>query len=649
MPGFCSLGKWPRSLAGLALRVLLLAAPLLLPGVASPGELQQQAATAPQPIASPAGTTAARPGAPAPGERALLIRGARVFDGKEVIPAADVLVRGGRIAAVGLAVAAPADAEIVDGRGKTLLPGLIDAHAHVYGPALRQALVFGVTTELDMFTDPRLAAQIKADQTAGRRLDEADLRSAGILATAPKGHGTEYGFDIPTVTSPGEARAWVDARIAEGSDYIKIVYDDARQYGLLWPTISKETLAALVAAAHQRGKLAVVHIGTLAGARDAIEAGADGLAHLFVDRAPDPEFGRFAAAHHVFVVPTLTVLESVTGVASGASLIKDPRLAPYLPAAAAANLQLSFPGGHGHRLETAQAAVRQLAAAGVPILAGTDAPNPGTAHGVSLHRELELLVQGGLTPVQALTAATAAPAAAFRLPDRGRIAQGLRADLLLVDGDPTHDILATRDIVAVWKLGTAVDRAAYRAAVAKEPKPESRPQFGAAGSGKISDFDGGGPEPQAAFGAGWMVSTDQLMGGKSQGAMKVVPGSATSSSGGSLAVSGEILPGAPYGWAGALFSPGAATMMPADLSARKGIRFWAKGDGKTYRLMVFTRTSVQQQSFPTQTFVAGADWKEYDFPFSAFGTDANDLMGILFTGGPALGTFAFQIDDVSFD
>jgi imidazolonepropionase-like amidohydrolase len=649
MPKTRFLEKCPRRLAGLALRALLLAAPLLLIGVASPDGRQ---AADPKPIAPAsiaASTAATRPGAPAAGERPLLIRGARVFDGREVVPVADVLVRGGRIVAVGRTVAAPADAELVDGSGKTLLPGLIDAHAHVYGPALRQALVFGITTELDMFTDPRLAAQIKADQAAGRRLDEADLRSAGILATAPKGHGTEYGFDIPTVTSPGEARGWVDARIAEGSDYIKIVYDDARQYGLLWPTISKDTLTALVTAAHLRGKLAVVHIGTLAGARDAIEAGADGLAHLFVDHTPDPELGRFAAAHHVFVVPTLTVLESVTGVASGASLLKDPRLAPYIPAAAAANLQRSFPGGHGHRLETAQAAVRLLAAAGVPILAGTDAPNPGTGHGVSLHRELELLVQGGLTPVQALTAATAAPAAAFRLLDRGRIAKGLRADLLLVDGDPTHDILATRAIVAVWKLGTAVDRAAYRAAVAREPRPESRPPLGAAGSGKISDFDGGGPEPQAAFGAGWMVSTDQLMGGKSQGAMQVVPGSATSSGGGSLAISGEILPGAPYGWAGALFSPGAATMMPADLSARKGIRFWAKGDGKTYRLMVFTRTSVQQQSFPTQTFVAGTEWKEYDFPFSAFGTDAHDLMGILFTGGPALGTFAFQIDDVSFD
>jgi imidazolonepropionase-like amidohydrolase len=107
----------------------------------------------------------------------------------------------------------------------------------------------------------------------------------------------------------------------------------------------------------------------------------------------------------------------------------------------------------------------------VPILAGTDAPNPGTAHGISLHRELELLVRAGLPPVEALRAATSLPARAFRLLDRGRIAPGLRADLLLVGGDPTVDILATRNIRAVWKLGHATDREAFRRAQRSRTRP----------------------------------------------------------------------------------------------------------------------------------------------------------------------------------
>jgi len=103
-------------------------------------------------------------------------------------------------------------------------------------------------------------------------------------------------------------------------------------------------------------------------------------------------------------------------------------------------------------------AIPQLSAANVPILAGTDVGNSGTAPGASLHGELEYLVEAGLTPTQALVAATSATATAFKLVDRGRIAAGLRADLVLVNGNPADDIRVTRDIVAVWKLGVPVDR-----------------------------------------------------------------------------------------------------------------------------------------------------------------------------------------------
>ena len=109
----------------------------------------------------------------------------------------------------------------------------------------------------------------------------------------------------------------------------------------------------------------------------------------------------------------------------------------------------------------ALAAVARLRAAGVPILAGTDAPSPGTAAGVSIHRELELLVEAGLTPVEALAAATSVPAECFGLADRGRIARGRYADLVLVEGDPTVDIRATRAIVGVWRQGVVVERESF--------------------------------------------------------------------------------------------------------------------------------------------------------------------------------------------
>src|SRR5262245_28716563 len=282
--------------------------------------------------------------------RGVVIKNVRIFDGSTVIPTGAVIIEGGKIKSVGKTVAPPDGAEIIDGTGHTLLPGLIDSHTHAYGAALKQAVMFGVTAELDMFSDHRTAAQMRKEQSEGKAADRADLFSAGTLVTAPGGHGTEYGLKIPTITAPGEAQAFVDARIAEGSDYIKIVYDDGKLYGLNFPTVSKEILAAVIASAHKRGKLAVVHISTLDEARDAIEADADGLVHIFSDRAPDPEFPRMVAAHRAFVIPTLTVTESVTGVAGGATLATDPALASALSPMDEANLKKTFPARPGAQL-----------------------------------------------------------------------------------------------------------------------------------------------------------------------------------------------------------------------------------------------------------------------------------------------------------
>ena len=303
---------------------------------------------------------------PAP---ATLFRGVRVFDGERMLGERDVLVQDGRIARVGTGISAPAGAAVVDGRGKTLLPGLIDAHTHTFGGDVgRQALVFGVTTELDMFTIPQTAAAARAEQAAGRARDRADLFSAGVLVTAPGGHGTEYGIRIPTLTSPDSAQVFVDARIAEGSDFIKLVYDDGHAYGMRLPTLTPEVMRAAIAAAHRRGKLAVVHPGGLAGARAAIDAGADGLVHLFVDQRPDAEFGRFVAAHRAFVIPTLTVLMSITGTGGAAPLADDARFASHLSPADMAMLRQGFPRRAGLppvSYGAAENSIRQLLAAGV--------------------------------------------------------------------------------------------------------------------------------------------------------------------------------------------------------------------------------------------------------------------------------------------
>lgn len=573
----------------------------------------------------------------------VVFRNARVFDGTRVIAGQDVLVRGGRIAAIGKGVKAPDGVEVIDATGKTLLPGLIDAHTHAFGDALQQALVFGVTTELDMFTSARMAQSWREEQAAGKASSRADIFSAGTLVTAPKGHGTEYGMDIPTITAPGEAQAFVDARIAEGSDWIKIVYDDGHTYGRPIPTVSVETMRAVIEAAHRRQKLAVVHVGALSAAREAIGAGADALIHLFVDKDPDPELGKFIASHGAFVIPTLVVLKSITGVGGGATLVDDARFDPYLNPAVRASLKQGFPRRAGQppvSYAFAEATVRQLAAAKVPILAGSDAPNPGTAHGAALHRELELLVAAGLTPAQALTAATSAPAKAFRLADRGRIAKGLRADLVLVDGDPTRDITATRAIAGVWKGGVRLDREAFAKTVAEAKAAVGRSPKGLDAE-VLSDFESG--TAGAAFGTSWIASADDIAGGKSTGEMKVVEGGSAGSAK-SLSITGTISDAVPYAWYGVMWSPTDVPMAPANLSSKKELRFQARGDGKTYRVMVFTQSGGRMPLI--QTFVAGAEWSEVVIPWQKFGTDGKDVSAIIVAGGPQPGAFAVQIDDV---
>jgi len=566
------------------------------------------------------------------------VTNARVFDGDKVIPRATVVVTDGRIAALGPDVKPPAGAEVIDAAGATLLPGLIDSHAHVWGTALARAVVFGVTTELDMFTDAGFARMMRDEQAKTGAPDRADLRSAGTLATAPGGHGTQYGMTIPTLTKPEEAEAWVAGRVAEGSDYIKIVSEGGEAYGRTLPTLDAATVKALVEAAHRHKKLAVVHVSTEDRAKAALEAGADGLVHLFEDRAPEPGFAALAAKRKAFVVPTLTVLESAAGIASGKSLTEDVRLASYLTSEEATGLKRSFPGrpDSTNKIDHAFAAVRELKAAGVPILAGSDAPNPGTAHGSSMHRELELLVQAGLTPTEALAAATSVPAKTFGLEDRGRIAPGLRADLVLVQGDPTQDITASRDILRVWKGGHPVNRVKTTAA------PKAAAPAGAKSSAAVlvSDFEAG--QVAAAVG-GWIQSTDKMAGGQSVAAHEVVSGGAGGSQK-ALEISGEVKPGFPYPWAGMMFHPAKQPMAPADISQHNGISFWAKGDGKTYQFLAFATRLGQMPA--QESFTAGPEWTLHTFSFADLGLDGSDITGVFWGGGPAMGEFRFLIDDV---
>ncbi len=586
------------------------------------------------------------PELPKPGAEVTVIKNVRVFDGEKIIPLATVVIAGNKIAAVGAAGDVPAGAEVIDGSGKTLLPGLMDSHVHVWDDkSLRQAAVFGVTVVVDMFTSVDFVSGVKKAQETGP-CPMAHLVSSRTVATAPGGHCTEYGLEIPTIKDPSEAQAFVDARIAEGSDFIKIIYDDGKTYGLTIPTISRETLAALVKAAHARSKLAVVHAASLEACRETLEAGADVLAHLHFDDAFDPEFGPLAAAKKARVIPTLTVLASMNGHPDLAGVSKDAALAPYLKdedlrMLGQTSMVKTAPGAYA----AAEKTLRQLRDAGVSILAGTDTSNPGTAFGASLHGELALLVKAGLTPLEALKSATSVSAEIFGLKGRGVIAPGARADLVLVEGDPLSDIKATRAIAAVWKDGARVDRAAYLRGIEEARKSRANQKTATApeglGDGWISDFEGN--EISSRFGAGWMVSTDSFMGGKSRAELLLTEGGAEGSPR-ALQIKGEIAEAGSIRWAAAMFSPGKAPMTPANLSSKKALSFWAKGEGNTFAVMVYAQSAgfIPKVLF----FEAGPEWKEFVFPFEKFGLEGFDIMGIAVGAATTPGEFSLVIDNV---
>jgi len=370
------------------------------------------------------------------GQPTTLIRGVRLFDGHTVGEPTAVLTRSEWIVGVGADLASDG-ALVVDGGDGVLLPGLIDAHVHLHDRHdLEQLARYGVTTALDMACWP-------PGRVDGFRHQRGltDIRSAGIPATAPGStHSKMPGMPVDAILEgPGAAEDFVAARIAEGSDYIKLIADV--------PGPDQATLDALVAAARRHGKLTVAHAANTAAWQMAVAAGADVVTHTPLDKPLDDGLIRRMSDTGRISVPTLSMMEAVA-----------TRIAAASPGGAGGAGGAGGPGGPNY--SHARVSVAALHAAGVPVLAGTDAnAAPGAPaavpHGQSLHRELVLLVDAGLSHVDALRAATCLAAKHFGLNDRGRIAVGLRADLILVDGDPTADITATQRLRGVWCGGIA--------------------------------------------------------------------------------------------------------------------------------------------------------------------------------------------------
>ena len=443
---------------------------------------------------------------------------------------------------------------------------------------------------------------------------------------------------MDTIDDPSQAADIVDSRLAAGADFIKIVYSGGN--------ISREILAAVIDEAHRRNTKAVIHIENFADATVAIESGADGLVHMGSGPANET-YATVAANNGAFVITTLTVMESGCQIPTGVGLANDPDISPFLSPKSDCHLRRFYPPhprvaplcvyGDTDQKDHVLALMR----AGVPILAGTDAPNAGVGP-ASIHRELELLVDQGMTPTEALAAATSVPATHMDLPDRGRIAVGKRADLLLVDGDPTTRIADTRTIVAVYNAGQRVDRVAFRARVEQDrQRVADRPELDAARSGHISDFDNG--RLTSAFGQGWIAIDDRSIGGTSTAQVALSkPGAEGSAR--SLRISGVFEPLA-YPTAGTMFVPGKDPTEIVKVPAKSAFTFWARGEAPMPLIITFASEALADlPNFDIQMLTE--TWKQYVVPVNACELDG--LKGISFSA-TAPGEFAFELDQIRFE
>ncbi len=410
----------------------------------------------------------------------------RLIDGTGRTPAEDatILIEGNRIKAIQSAAAAvPAGARVLDLHGDTVMPGLINAHGHlalvVNGEnsatgyteenvlaELRQYESYGVTTMLSLGVNRDLLYSIRQQQREGK-LDGATVltadRGIGVPDAAP---GLPAAPDqIYRPASAAEARAAVDAMAKRHADMVKVWVDSV---GGTKPSMQPEIYRAVIEEAHKHHLHVAAHVYYLADAKSLVDDGVDVLAHSVRDKPIDAELISAMKRRGVRYIPTFTVDESFYIYAEHPGFMqldffKDaifPPLLATLTSDAYAEKINRDPKTAQHKADFAmdQQNLKAVYQAGVLVGFGTDSgAMPTRIPGFSEHRELEDMVQAGLTPMQAIVCATKSNAALLGIESqRGTLQPGKRADLIVLAANPLDDITNTRSIVTIFHDGRTV-------------------------------------------------------------------------------------------------------------------------------------------------------------------------------------------------
>lgn len=406
-----------------------------------------------------------------------------VIDGNGGIPIRDgvVLIRGDRIVAVGPvgSVDVPRDAQLVDAAGKAVLPGLADMHVHLVGGwdgqnaemlgyqrYLNALLYAGVTTVLDTGNVLPYVQQLRQEVSAGR-IAGPRIHMAGPLVDAADPIWPPLAM---AVASTAQIPGYVKQLKRAGVDIVK---------GYIG--LSEIQLSALVRAAQAESLRVFVDAGPRNGTAGVAATGIAAFAHLGTTAVTD-ETVSLMRDRHIGSITTLAVYEALSRRRlADLGFLRHPLLAQTMPPDFIADLTAyatrplsedarAGAAGQLGSLRTAMANTKRLTDAGVLLAAGTDAPYPGDYYGEGLHRELELLVEAGLTPLQAIGAATKNAATLLNEADEwGTLSPGRRADILIVNGHPASHISDTRNVEWVMQAGVVLNRAALRFDPAKDP------------------------------------------------------------------------------------------------------------------------------------------------------------------------------------
>ncbi|WP_395344833.1 amidohydrolase family protein [Ningiella sp. W23] len=564
-----------------------------------------------------------------------VLKNVKVFQDVGFQQLQDLRVNDGFIVEIGHNLSVDEQEHIIDGNARYVLPGLIDAHTHSYGSALSDALRFGVTTQLDMFTDETMMFDVIDNRNMISKTDKTDLYSSGMMATVEGGHGTQYGIAIDTIDSLDDIPSWISARKSKGADYIKIVY---MPYQNSLPSLDKTTATALIEEAQRQDMLALAHISSQAAAKDMIEAGINGLVHIFADSLAEKELVIKAKQNKVFIIPTLAVIASVSGHNSFANVEHSSELNSLLSPMQKQSLLGDFGfSSNAFSLELAKQNVAKFHAGGVKIVAGSDAPNPGTAFGISLHHEMQLLSESGLSNAEVLQAATRVPASLFSIADKGRIASGMRADLVLLNQNPNENIKHSNDIYQIYKNGFEVRRS-----IDAEQTSGKR-----LSNGILGDFDSD-DTPFSIYDPTvedfiWSHSDDRIANGQSKASIEVVYDDQQQSH--VLKVSANVNAGFAFPWAGAAIGDFIPPIVGLDISSYSALAFKVKGSEGQYRVMAFSATQAGVP--PTVNFTVSEQWESVEISLSDFGgLDISSFSGFAIVAGPQANDHTFYIDSV---